>query len=343
MRTKARLTRHGWGALGLGVVMAGLGLRLGYPGVVGFGATLAGVVACALFALLTLPALEVGREASPAVPRRLDECTVTLAVRNRGRRPASLDGFELMDATTMPVDVPYVSPGRRIHIRYPLPTQRRGPVVLGPLHLRRLGLAGLAVGVARLPPRHTVMVAPRLLPATVPGPLTVLIDNRAASYPTGTADLDEAVDVAASLAAAASSAGFPHSLVTMSGHIDSHSDVFEALAVLRPVAGRVRAPGPLRADGGVVVGIAGAAGDSRPLLDALSGAGSAVLLVVDTRPAQMATLAGNVLVVRAPRAEELLIAWDEIASGLPAEATVPRAPDAMPAHDTAPLSNVEGR
>jgi len=343
MRTTARLTRQGWAAFALGVAMTMIGLRLGYPGVVGFGATLVGVVAAALLALLKLPALEVQREASPAVPRRLDECTVTLAVRNRGSRPASLDGFESMDASTMPVDVPYVSPGRKIHIRYPLPTDRRGPVVLGPLHLRRLGLAGLAVGMARLPARRTVTVMPRILPATAPGPLTVLVDNREAGYPPVTADFDEVVDVAASLAAAASSAGYPYALATMSGYIDTRGDVLEALAALRPVAGRVRAPGQLRADGGIAVGITGAGGDPRPVMEAISGAGTAVLLIVDTRPAQMATLAGNVLVLRAPRAEELLIAWDEIASGLRVDATVPRAADAVPGHDTAPLSNLEVR
>jgi uncharacterized protein (DUF58 family) len=337
MRTTARLTGQGYGALALGAAMVWLGLALGYPGVVGFGATLVGVVAAALLTLLKLPALRVQREAGPAAPRRLDECTITLAVSNRGQHPASLDGFELMDGVKLPVEVPYLSPGRKIHVRYPLPTDRRGPVVLGPLRLQRIGLAGLAVGIASPPARHTVTVMPRVLPATVPGPLSVLIDNRTAGYPPERADLDEAVDVAASLAAAATAAGFPYSLATMSGQIDARSDVFEALALLRPVAGRVRAPGQLGANGGIAVGVTGAAGDPKPLLEALSGAGSAVLLVVDTRPAQMATLAGNVLVLRAPRAEELLIAWDEIASGLRVEATVPRT-SAAGSPDTARLS-----
>jgi hypothetical protein len=217
--------------------------------------------------------------------------------------------------------------------------------VLGPLRLRRVGLAGLAVGVARLPARHTVTVMPRVLPATVPGPLTVLIDNRTTAYPAGSADMDEAVDVAASLAAAAAAAGVSCSLATMSGHIDARSDLLQSLAVLRPLAGRLRGTGQLRLRSGIAVGVTGAAGDPKPLLEALSGASSAVLLIVDTRPAQMATLAGNVLVLRAPRAEELVVAWDEIASGLRVEATVPRT-KAIPAgsgQDTAPLSDLEVR
>jgi hypothetical protein len=239
-----------------------------------------------------------------------------------------------MDATSLAVGVPYVSPGRKIHIRYPLPTDRRGPVVLGPLKLRRVGLAALAVGVASLPPRQTVTVMPRLLPATAPGALTVLIDNRSFSYPQDSADMDEAVDVAASLAAAAG--GFPPELATMSGYIDTRGGVIEALAMLRPVGGRVRAAGQLRRRGGIAVGVTGAAGDPKPVLEALAAERSAVLLIVDTRPAQMATLAGNVLVLRAPRAEELLVAWNEIASELPLEFPGSN-------QNTTPLSNVEVR
>jgi uncharacterized protein (DUF58 family) len=342
MMSTGRLTRQGCGALAVGAVMAVLGVRLGYPGVAGFGFALVGFVAFAAIALRKLPPLDLRREASPPAPGRLGDCTVTLKVRNRGRRAVRLEGNEPMGGTDLEVRVPYLPPGRTVHIRYPLPTQRRGPVVLGPLRLRRLGLAGLAAGEVSLPATHTVTVIPRLLPAAAPrGSLSVLVDDRKASYPPGAPDFDEAVDAAASLVAAAAGAGCPYAVHTMSlpalagstggAGVAATVGQLATLALAKPA---VDAPVRL-AEPNVAVGVTGAAGDPAPMLAALSGAAlsgaalsgaalsgaalsgaaRAMLLIVDRRPDRMVTVAGDVLVLRAPRAEELLVAWGEVAAG----------------------------
>ena len=284
---RARLTRHGWGALAVGAGAAVTGLRLGYPTVAAFGTSLVGFVLAALIQLRRPPPPVVRREPTPEGPHRFEECTVTLAITNRGHRAARLDGVELLDGDELEVAVPYVSPGKTVHIRYPVPTERRGPVVLGPLRLRRLGLGGLAVGTASLRARQSVVVAPRALPTSAPSGLTVIIDNREAAYPQRSLDFDEAVDVAFSLCRAATAD--PVRLRSVSGPVEA-----DALATLPRVKGRVR---PLTT------------------VDP-TGAARAVLLVVDTRPQRMVTMAGTVLVLRAPRAEELLVAWHEAAAGL---------------------------
>lgn len=319
MRSAARLTRQGYGALGVGAVVAVIGLRLGYSGVAAFGLALLGFVIFTLIALQRTPPLQVRRDTSPASPRRLDDGTVTLTVRNRGRRAARLDGSEMMGRTELEVYVPYVTPGRTIQVRYPLSTERRGEVVLGPLRVKRLGLAGLAAGRVSLPGTHTVTVLPRVLPAAWPGgPITVLVDDRAASYPPDTRDFDEAVDVAVSLIAATAAAGFPFTVRTAvrttlagppRGSGDRVATAVTQLATLSLVTLRAEVPA---VGGAVAVGVTGSAGDPSPLLAALSTAARAVLLVVDRRPDQMVAAVTNVLTLRAPRAEELLVAWADV-------------------------------
>ena len=305
---RARLTRHGWGALAVGAALGVTGPRLGYPAVTAFGAGLAGLVLAALLQLGRLPSLGVRREVTPGAPRRFEECTVTLAVVNRGHRAARLEGVELMNGEELEVSVPYLSAGKAVHVRYPVPTDRRGPLVLGPLRLRRLGLGGLAVGTANLRGRQTVVVAPRVLPTSVPGGLTVIIDNREAAYPRNSSDFDEAVDVASSLCGAATAE--PVELRAASGPIDA-----DALATLPLLRGRVRPLATVDPQRRLAVCVTGAAGEPAPLLAALTGVPRAVLLVVDTRPERMVSMVGTALVLRAPRAEELLVAWHEAAAG----------------------------
>jgi len=150
--------------------------------------------------------------------------------------------------------------------------------------------------------------------------LTVLIDDRAASY-TGD-QLEEAVEVAASLVTAAVDAGHPVQLFSISHTVDldvpaaapgmiagGAEDLLRTLAELRAVPGTVDpAPLPIR-ELDVVVAITGAAAALEPLLAEASRAPYGIAMVVDDRHARV-DAEGSVLVLRAPRAEDLLHSWD---------------------------------
>jgi len=387
-----RWTARGYGALVLGGTLLGLGLWWRYPGVAGLGLA---------FLLLTLGALvlmrvpvpvEVRRWATPLEVTRLGDCTGTLSVSNRGRRfPVLLDATETVVRERVPVFIPSLRPGGQTEVRYPIPTARHGLLPVGPLRLRRLGLAGLAEGTAVLPGVIEVRVRPRVLPIRglppgakrghvgaeekvahggtdlvalreyLPGDdvrrlhwatsartgalmvredadparpaLTILLDDRSTSYPGDSGgDFEEAVDVAASLAGAARDAGHPAWLVTVgqgpvagASTVHSGADGAELLDALAGVSAS-----PLGTDPDpslvpayardVVVAVTGTGADLAAVVLAVSRAEAAVVLVVDPLPDRTAATAGPVLVLRAPRAEELFYAWDLLVATAPATA-----------------------
>lgn len=155
--------------------------------------------------------------------------------------------------------------------------------------------------------------------------LTVVLDDRAASYGDdagSAAAFEDAVDVAASLTAAGSAAGHPVRLRTISGQVDvAHAGTGtatgrpapELLAVLADVtlvdavsATAVSTP----YDFDVVALISGPAADEAGLALEAGRAVVGVVLVIDPRPATRVRASGPVLVLRGPRAEDLLSHWD---------------------------------
>ena len=150
--------------------------------------------------------------------------------------------------------------------------------------------------------------------------LTVLIDDRASSY-TGD-QLEEAVEVAASLVTAAVDAGHPVQLFSISHTVDldvpasapgmaaaGAEDLLRTLAELRAVPGAVEpVPLPIR-ELDVVVTVTGAAAPLAPLLAEAGRAPYGIAMVVDDRSARV-DAEGSVLILRGPRAEDLLQSWD---------------------------------
>ncbi|TDE91493.1 DUF58 domain-containing protein [Occultella glacieicola] len=158
--------------------------------------------------------------------------------------------------------------------------------------------------------------------------LTVLLDDRADSY-AGAHDaaldgegFEEAVDVAASLLTAAAGVESPARVVTIGGGLD------EQIPAPAPAAGPAgldpHVLGALarleRSDGGhgsglfagspdVLAVITGPNSDLGDLLLTASGAPSGVVLVVDPRPEALVSAQQGVLVLRGPRAEELVHGW----------------------------------
>lgn len=161
--------------------------------------------------------------------------------------------------------------------------------------------------------------------------VVVLVDDRAGAY-ADVDDFDEAVDVAASLVAAAGATGHPVHLLSTSGRLDLRSDgttsgnaddevavlhaaltgliVHDAPGDVTPSAG----PIPVR-DLDVVAVVTGAGAPEDELLLETGRASAGVLLVVDAAPVRATDVVGTVVRLRGPSAEDLLRAWDATVAG----------------------------
>ncbi|MTV23949.1 DUF58 domain-containing protein [Nitriliruptoraceae bacterium ZYF776] len=152
--------------------------------------------------------------------------------------------------------------------------------------------------------------------------VVVVLDDRADAY-VDPDDLEEAVDLVASLVAAAGDAGHPVHLRSVSGAIDLRSDgaaegrVDRQAAALRAAlttvgpAPDVAALAPLAVrDLDVAVLVTGAGRRVDDLLLEAGRASYGVLLHVDPAPARTVEVVGRVTRLRGPRAEDLVGAWD---------------------------------
>jgi uncharacterized protein (DUF58 family) len=378
---RGRWTARGWAVAVLGTVLAGSGGYWRYPGLIGLGVALAAVALAAL-AMVRLPArLSVHRTVAPLEVPRYGQCTGILRIaRTGGRLRLHLDAAEQVDGVQVPVPVPALRPGEDAEVSYPIPTQRRGALSIGPVRMSRHGLAGLAAGTAPLGGTVEVRVLPRVLPVRglpggvrrghvgaeerverggtdlvglreyVPGDdlrrlhwatsartgtlmvredadparahLLVLLDDDPASY--ADADLEDAVEVAASLASAAAGSGHPVRLRTLSGQLEvsvpdaTASDLVAALATLGEPAGRGTvgaASGAPAADRDVLAMVTGARAPIPPMLLEAGRASVGVILVIDRDPVRTLEISGGVVILRGPRADDLLAAWDQAVVG----------------------------
>jgi hypothetical protein len=157
--------------------------------------------------------------------------------------------------------------------------------------------------------------------------LTVLLDDRAASY--AGADMEDAVEVAASLAVAAANREHGVRLLTVCGQLDlAHLAAPGAVAglaarslvvALADVAAletdREPAPVPLSARDIVVV-VTGATAGLGPLVAEAGRAAVGVAAVVDKRPGRPpVAAAGPVTILCGGTSEALLGAWDSVVVG----------------------------
>lgn len=166
--------------------------------------------------------------------------------------------------------------------------------------------------------RGTLMVREDADPATPY--LTVLLDDRAASYETG--GFDEAVDLAASLLDAAARGRATARLMTVSGALDLELTVApgqrdtgrispEALVTLATIVPST-AEAPVHAavsSPDVVAVVSGAAAAQSDLLLTAAAAPVGVVAFVDPAPVRLISTSGDVVVLRGPRAEDLVGAW----------------------------------
>jgi uncharacterized protein (DUF58 family) len=165
MSGRPRLTARGVGALVLGMALLGLGVWWRYPGMVGFGAALVLLVVAAVGSVLLPAQVEAARTVRPRTVHRLGACAGTLTLTGTSRRlPVRLDAVDLIGGTPIGIEVPPLKPGGESSVDYPIPTTRRGVLPVGPLELRRPGLAGLAGAAMSIGGVTEVRVVPRVLP-----------------------------------------------------------------------------------------------------------------------------------------------------------------------------------
>jgi uncharacterized protein (DUF58 family) len=165
MTGRVRLTWRGASALVLGALLTGLGLWWRYPGVTGLGIALTVLVVAGTASVLLPAPVQATRSVRPRTVHRLGACAGTLELTSTSRRlPVRLDAVESVGGEPVTVEVPMLAAGETRAVEYPIPTARRGVLPIGPLELRRHGLAGLAETRSMLGDTVEVRVVPRVLP-----------------------------------------------------------------------------------------------------------------------------------------------------------------------------------
>ncbi|WP_053175780.1 DUF58 domain-containing protein [Nonomuraea sp. SBT364] len=163
------LTPLGWGTLAGSVLLYAAGFALGYPEpvVLATGGLLA--LAAALAWTAPRPRLEVRREVTPLKVPRGEAAVAVLHVRNLGRQGLSgLRAHDRIGAAEHTVDLPRLPRGGTRTVSYPLPTQVRGDIPVGPLTLVRADPLGLTRRVREYGGAATLLVRPRTVALSVP-------------------------------------------------------------------------------------------------------------------------------------------------------------------------------
>lgn len=171
-RIAVRLTGRGWSAAMLAVSAISLAALWRYPGLAAAGAGLAVLLAVSIGSAAGRSRLTADRVLAPSQVIRLGDCSATLVVINTGRRlPVLVDGVEPVGDGSVALPAAWLRPGRWVEVGYRVPTERRGQLPVGPLRLRRYGVAGLAARTDQAGGAVSVRVLPRVLPvrAVPPG------------------------------------------------------------------------------------------------------------------------------------------------------------------------------
>ncbi|OLR95454.1 DUF58 domain-containing protein [Actinokineospora bangkokensis] len=162
---RRRPTRRGATALALGVLLVAAGLWWRYPGPAALGVALVLLAAAGLAAVLVAAPVRPDRAVRPLTVARLGRCTGTLVITSVSKRlRVAVEATERVAGEPLPVRVPLLEPGSATSVEYPIPTERRGVLEIGPLTLLRLGPAGLAVARTEVGGVVEVRVVPRVLP-----------------------------------------------------------------------------------------------------------------------------------------------------------------------------------
>ncbi|MGW0435002.1 DUF58 domain-containing protein [Micromonospora sp. NPDC003197] len=186
------ITARGAGLLTGAVLLLVTGFWFGYAELALLGVAAAIAVACAVGYAAWRPRLDVTRLAEPDRVGRGESATMTLTVRNSGRvRSASLIAEDRCGNQPVPVPLLRLRPGHDTTVSYPVPTQRRGVVTIGPLRITGRDALGLMTVARSQGGTAEVLVHPRIHPlAAVPAGVTRSLDGRIDRVPHGSITFD---------------------------------------------------------------------------------------------------------------------------------------------------------
>lgn len=158
------MTRLGWSALALALVVTALGATLRWPAALGIGVAVLVVVVVALSTLVRPADVRIERRISPSRVRKGELAIAHLSLRNRARRsfPGAV-GVQEVGGVEVEVGLPRLRRGEEDVRTSVLPTDRRGQHTVTPVVLRRSDPFGLV----RVEQRHggegQLLVLPRVL------------------------------------------------------------------------------------------------------------------------------------------------------------------------------------
>jgi uncharacterized protein (DUF58 family) len=185
-------TARGIGTVAAGAALGTAGFLYGYPELVVLGAAALVAVLCALAYVAWRPALAVTRTVDPDRVTRGQPCVQHLTVRNTSRlRSATLIAHDVCGRTTVPVPLLRLKPRHDTTVGYPVPTDRRGVVVVGPLRVTRRDPLGMVSAARNHGGTAQVWVHPRTHPlVAVPVGVARSLDGRVDKVPHGTITFD---------------------------------------------------------------------------------------------------------------------------------------------------------
>jgi uncharacterized protein (DUF58 family) len=187
-----RITARGVGLLVAGGALLGAGFGFGYPELTVLGTA---ALCAAVFAMVHAawrPRLGVTRSADPDRVMRGEASRVTLTVRNASRlRAATLIAYDRCGAVSVPVPLVRLRPRHDTVTGYPVPTDRRGVVQIGPLRVLRRDPLALVTLARSHGGTCQVWVYPRVHAlAAVPVGVARSLDGRVDRVPHGTITFD---------------------------------------------------------------------------------------------------------------------------------------------------------
>ncbi|WTW97650.1 DUF58 domain-containing protein [Streptomycetaceae bacterium NBC_01309] len=164
-----RPTPAGWSVLAVSVLLFGGGWAAGHAEPAALGLIGLALVGVALADASSAPRLAAERRLNPARVARGDPAGGVVGVTNEGRRPCrGLVVEDHCDGAAVSVRLPVLAPGATVTARYVLPTARRGRIPVGPLHLVRRDLFGLAHRTIPIGAAATLLVQPRVTRIQLP-------------------------------------------------------------------------------------------------------------------------------------------------------------------------------
>jgi len=171
-----QVTPVAWVLAGSVTVADAAGAALGYPQLLVVAAAGLLLLVSAIGFVVWRPRVRVGRTFHPKTVTAREAAVALLEVTNESRWPsAPLTVVDRLGPVDVPLPVRALAPGGSALVRYPLPTQRRGRIPLGPLRVVRSDPFGLLAAQQDHRAREVLWVHPRTWPMSVL-PAGVVVD-----------------------------------------------------------------------------------------------------------------------------------------------------------------------